>query len=384
MAKHIVPDIPYVYQGSAPSCPETTLRMVFAFRGLKFSSSYLRNLSGFDYGFTYFKGNHFAVACAESPMGPWPHMAYAAGKLGCAVTLIQGKPWDESWSLMRSTLDKNVPIYMPLLNMQYLWKTAFPVPHIVLLCGYDEEKGVVMIHDPALGEFGEGIQYLPTQYAPRIELQEGELHEGKSGNYAEFKLEDFKKACDLAGTPWQDFWKNGFATISPGSDRPAIPWAEVIERNGKITLGLMGQVVGADVGPENTYGPAGLQELASDVETGFGLPDKPKAVVAILGLLRGMTFHVGADCKKDGQAFLSGLAAATNSRNLEEASYEMRFTANCYDQGLAEIDQIFQKKPLSQEILSRPLSRIAELLRRAAGSERRAGESLRSAAKVMG
>lgn len=381
MAKHIIPNVPYIYQGSVPSCPETTLRMVLEFYGLKYSSSYLMNLSGFNYGFKYFKGNNFAVAGSESPLGPWPFMAYAAERLGCTTRLIKDKPWDEAWNLMKGYVEKDTPVYMPMLNMQYLWKTAFPVPHIVLLCGYDEEKGVVMIHDPALGEVGEGIQSLPRQYSPPAERQEGELYEGKSGSYAEFRIDDFRKACDLNRTPWQNFWKNGLAIISsPSSDRPPRPWAEVIGRNAKLTLGLIREVVGSEVGADHTYGPDGIEELASDVERGFCLLDKPEALTAILGLLRGMTFHVGGAYKKDGQAFLAGLAAATNNRDLEEASYYLRLTANCYDQGLAEIDHIMQKKPVPQGILSGKLGRISELLRRVAECERKAGESLRSAA----
>ena len=70
--------------------------------------------------------------------------------------------------------------------------------------------------------------------------------------------------------------------------------------------------------------------------------------MGILGLLRGMTFQVGADYKKDAQAFLAGLAAGTKNPELEEASYHLRTTANCYEQGLAEIDQVLEKKPASR------------------------------------
>jgi hypothetical protein len=383
VARHVVSDVPYLYQGSVPSCHETSLRMILSFHGLNCSSSYIRNLSGFNYGFKYFKENHFAVACAESPMGPWPHMAYAAEKMGCSVDLIRGKSWETTWPLIREYLDKDVPLYMPLLNMKYLWKTTFPVPHVVLLCGYDEEKGVVMLHDPALGEVGEGIPSLPRQYVPIEERQEGEPYIGMSGAYAEFRIEDFEKACDLAGTPWQPFWKNGVAIISPTSGRSTVSWAEVIDRNGKLTLGLMAEVAGEEVGAADTYGPAGLENLADDLGSCFGLPGKPKAIRAILGLLRGMTFHVGADYKKDAQAFLAGMAGITKDRDLEEASFHLRFTANCFEQGLAEIDQVLEKEPASQDAVFRTLDRIAGLLRHAAESERRAGSSLRQAAGAM-
>ena len=131
-------------------------------------------------------------------------------------------------------------------------------------------------------------------------------------------------------------------------------------------------------------GPSGLELLASDVEKGFGRGGKPRVILGILGILRGMTFQVGADYKKDAQAFLAGLAAGTKNQELEEASYHLRTTANCYEQGLAEIDQILQKKPASEDMLARVSRRIADLLRRAAKSERNAGNSLRRAAKAAG
>ena len=244
MARQVVRGVPYLYQGNAPSCHETTLRMVLRFHGRDCSSSLLRNLSGFNYGFKYFTDHHFAVACAESPMGPWPHMAYAAERIGCSIQLVKDRPWDETWRLMKDYLNEGLPLYMPMLNMKSLWKTAFPVPHVVLLCGYDEENEVVMLHDPALGEAGEGIPSLPRQYAPRQEHEKGDLYEGMPGAYGEFRIDDFRKACDLTGTPWQAFWKNGFAVISPPTGPSIISWSEIIDRNGKLTLGLLAEVIG--------------------------------------------------------------------------------------------------------------------------------------------
>ena len=168
MARHIIPDVPYIYQGIVPSCHVTCLRMLLEFYGMKHSFSYLINLSGFNYGFTYFKGTNRAFACSESPFGPWPFVGFVAEKMGCTCELIKDKTWDETRKLLKGYVDKNIPVYMPMLNMQHLWKTAIPVPHIVLLCGYDEEKDLVMIHDPGLGEIGEGIQYLPMQYLARV------------------------------------------------------------------------------------------------------------------------------------------------------------------------------------------------------------------------
>ncbi len=49
----------------------------------------------------------------------------------------------------------------------------------------------------------------------------------------------------------------------------------------------MHEVVGKDVGPHDTYGPAGLENLASDVEKGFGRADMLSRVLdRIAELLR--------------------------------------------------------------------------------------------------
>ncbi len=374
MPKHVIADVPYIFQGIVPRCHVTSLRMILEFYGVKYSPSYLMNLSGFNYGFNYFKGRSLAFACPETPLGPSRFMAYAAQKIGCKVSLIKDKPWDETWTLLKDYLDKDIPVYMPLLNMQHLWKTARPVPHIVVLCGYDEEKGVVMIHDPALGEVGEGIQYLG---------QNG-LAEGKSGSYAEFKIEDFKKACDLRETPWQSFGRNGLCIIYPPTEQLSISWAEVVDRNSKLTLGRIDEVTGKRVDTDIISGPDGIIEFAGDLERGFGLLEEPTDLIAILdGQIRNLVFNVGSSYKIDAHAFVAGLAAATGNQDLERASNYLRLTALCYEQALAQVDYMMQNQPVPQEILIRSLIRMAGVLRKAAECERQAGESLSRGARAL-
>jgi hypothetical protein len=373
MLAYIIPNVPYIFQGIVPRCHVTSLRMILEFYGVKYAPSYLMNLSGFNYGFKYFKGANTAIACPESPLGPWEFMAYAVEKIGCRIELVKDKPWDESWELMKSYIAEDKPIYMPLLNMQHLWKTADCMPHLVVLCGYDEEKGVVMVHDPALGELGEGIQYLPPNGLP----------EGKSGSYAGYQIEDFAKACDLKETPWHDFGKNGLCVIYPPTGELSISWAEVIDRNARLTLGQVEEVIGKYIGTNGTSGPDGIIEFAHDLEEGFGLLSQPAELITILNGLRSMTFMVGSSYKKDAHAFLAGLAAATGNKDLDRASYFLRLSGLCYEQGLAEVDYAIQKQPVSPEVLSGKLARIAELLRRAAEYERVAGESLGKGAKAI-
>ena len=362
MSKYIIRNVPYIYGGIVPCCHVTSLRMILEHYGIKYSPSYLMNLCGFNYGFSYIREENLAVACPE--FEPWDYMFYAAEKIGCKITFVKDKPWDETWELLKSYVAKDAPVYMPLLNMKSLWKTASAIPHVVVLCGYDEKKGLVMIHDPALGEIGEGIQYLSPN----------ELPEGKSGSYAEFRIEDFRKACDLKGSPWEHFGKNALCVIKPPTERLSISWAEVVDRNAKLT---MGQVEETSKKPANRlFGPKGIIALADDLEKAFGLLKEPGNFFEVIRMLRIMTFTIGCSQRMDASAFVAGLAALTGSQDLETASYYLRLTGLCYEQGLAQIDYIMHDQSISQEALRKKLTRISEVLRRAAEYERKAGENL--------
>jgi hypothetical protein len=362
MSKGMIPNVPYVFQGLVPRCHVTSLIMILEYYGLKYSQSFLMNLSGFNYGFVYFKGKNMAFGNPESPFGPWPFMAYAAEKIGCKVDLLKDKPWDETWTIMKQHVDKGIPICLPMLNMKPLWKTMAPVPHLMVLCGYDEEKSIVMTHDPALGELGEGI----------LRLGSNQLPAGKSGSYAEYTIEDFKQACDLKGTPWEVFGKNGLCVMQPAK-KPSISLGEVLERSSKLTFGQVEQVIGKNIPSEYVPGPEGIIELAEDLETGFGLLKEATQLSEVLLGLRNSAFLIGSSYKTDASAFLAGLALVRTSHALEIASYNFRLSALCYEKGLAVID--------SSSKIERKLSRISRLLKRIAQYEKKAGKSLSEGAK---
>jgi hypothetical protein len=372
MPRHAIADVPYIFAGITPRCHVTSLQTVLEYYGVKYSTSYLMNLSGFNYGFRYSKRAKIAFPIPNPPLGPWEFMAYAADKIGCKTELIKDKPWDETWELLKSYVDKDIPVLIARLNMKNLWKVALPVPHLVVLCGYDEEKGVVMVHDSALGEMGEGVQYLRTS-----QLQE------KSGNYAEFPIHDFKEAFDLTGTPFQDFGKNGFVIIEPPTERQAISWDEIIERNAKLTLGQVEEVIGKKIVGDYRWGPEGILEFANDLEQGFGLLDQPEELFTLLTALHMLTFELGSSYKMDAHAFVAGLAAASNNHELEQAAYHLRFTALQYEQGLAHVDLILKNQPVAQKELKRRLTQIAQLLRKASESERKAGGMMSQGAKTL-
>jgi hypothetical protein len=366
MSRHVIANVPYIFAGITPRCHVTSLRTVLEYYGVKYSPSYLMNLSGFNYGFRYSKEGHIAFPIPNPPLGPWEFMAYAAEKIGCRTELIKDKPWDETWEMLKSYIDKDVPVLIARLNMKSLWKVALPVPHLVVLCGYDEDKGVVMIHDSALGEVGEGVQYLHTS----------QLHE-KSGNYAEFSISDFEEAFDLAGTPFKDFGKYGFVIVQPPTIRPTISWVEILERNAKLTLGKVEEVISKKLGGNYLWGPEGILEYANDLEQGFGLLDQSEELITRLTASHLLTFELGSSYKMDAHAFVAGLAALSNNQDLEQAAYYLRFTALMYEQGLAHMNLITLKnQSISQEELKSRLAEIAEVLRRASESERKAGEMM--------
>lgn len=373
MSRHVIANVPYVWDGIVRRCHVSSLRMVLEFYGIKYSPSYLMNVSGFNYGFHYFKEAKVAFGNPESALGPWPFMIYAAEKIGCRLDIIKDKPWDESWNLIKSYITQHIPVYIPLVNIQYLWKLPYPVPHVIVICGYDEEKGVVMIHDPALGESGEGLQYLIHTRLP----------EGKSGRYAEFTIEDFKNAWDLQGSSWQDLGSNIICIIHPPTERPKISWAEVVDRNAKLTKGKIEEVSGAPFGTDKTSGPNGIVQLAEDIEKAFGLLEKPSELIEIMNTLRVTTFTIGRSYKMDAHAFMAGLATVTNNQALEKASYYLRLTALHYEEGLAQMDLMLNRQSIPSEELVRGLGRISDVLSRAAESERKAGESLSEGARIL-
>lgn len=51
MSRHVIANVPYVWDGIVRRCHVSSLRMVLEFYGIKYLPSYLMNVSGFNYGF---------------------------------------------------------------------------------------------------------------------------------------------------------------------------------------------------------------------------------------------------------------------------------------------------------------------------------------------
>jgi len=372
MSRKVI-NIRYIWDGIVPRCHVTSLRMILEYLGLKYPPSYLMNLCGFNYGFRYSKATKIAYAIPNPPLGPWEFMSYAAEKIGCRVEFFKDRHWNESWELLKHYVDRDMPVLIARINMQGLWGSPKPLPHLIVLCGYDEEKGVVIVHDPALGEVGERIQFMGLVGLPK----------GKSGCYIEYDIDDFRKAWDLSGTPFEDFGKNGFAIIYAPTERPIISWAEIIDRNAKLTLGQVDEVIGKRICGDYTWGPDGIEELAADVGNGFGLLEEPSELSPLLFDIRSHVFNIGSSHKADAHSFVAGIAAATGNQEMEEASSNLRYTALHYEEGLAQVDCIMNNRSINHEELKGCLARISEVLGRAAESERKAGESLAKAARAL-
>jgi len=347
--------------------------MILEFFGKQYTGSFLMNLSGFNYGFTYFKGWDTAYSCPATPDGPWEVLVYAADRIGCKSLFVKDKTWDETWKTLKEYIDNDMPVLMVRLDMQYLWKTTMPLCHVVVLCGYDEEKGVVMVNDPALGEFGEGVRYLPPNGLPA----------DKSGSYAEYSIDDFRKALDLEAMPWAFTGKNGYCVISPPEDKPEISWAEVHKRNAEFTIGKIDEAMGRHIETGNIFGPEGIIELAALVKDGLGLKNSLE-IIDRLASLRMLCFQAGNAYKTDASAFVAGIAATTGNRELEKAAYSLKAAAVCFEQGVAEIDHLLSVQSNPGDVLKQKLVRLPELLKRAAGHERQTGDSLSKAAQALG
>jgi hypothetical protein len=347
--------------------------MILEYYDALYTTSYLMNLSGYNYGFTYFKEAKMAFAGPATPLGPWQILSYAAQKVGCQTEFYKDKPWEEAWKIMKEYMGQGKPIYVARLDMQHLWKTTRPVPHVIVLCGYDEDRGVVILHDPALGQTGEGIQYLSPNKLP----------EGMSGCYAEFPISEFRRACALEEIQWAFSGKNGFSVINSVSTHPDISWARVIKRNASLILGNVEEEIGETIPSHHRYGPDALEEFAYDLGGGFGLLGEPERLFAALGALRGLNFRSGSSYMFDASAFVSGLAALTADQNLKEASNHLGFIGLCYDECLGETEYILEHQSISPKSLEERLTRISSVLKRAAHQARTAGKNLMEGAKAL-
>ena len=374
MSNSIRLEVPYVFQGTAaPRCHVACLRMILEYYGVRYTTSYLMNLSGYNYGFTYFKEAKMAFAGPATPLGPWQILSYAAQKVGCQTKFYKDKPWEEAWRIMKEYLSQGKPVYVARLDMQHLWKTTRPVPHVIVLCGYDEDRDVVIIHDPALGQTGEGIQYLSPNKLP----------DGTSGCYAEFPISEFRRACAVEEIQWAFSGKNGFCIINPANKQLAISWLDVIKRNANLILGNVEEEIGEPIPGHHRYGPDGLEEFARDLESGFGLFGEPPRLFAALGALRGLLFRSGSSYMFDASAFVSGLAALTADQELKEASNHLGLIGVCYDECLGEAEYILEHQSISPKSLEERLTRISSVLKRTADQARIAGKNLMEGAKAL-
>lgn len=354
-------NVPYIWQGSIPQCHVTSLSMILNYSGLKGSPSLLLNLSGIGYGFGYFEGWDVAIAAPESSMGIYPFIQYAAEKLGWTLRLIRNHSFEEAWDQLRQCIDEGKPVLLPLLNMQSLWKSGQPYPHVVVICGYDEKRSIAWAHDPALGRDGEGVCYLPPN----------KLQKGFSGCYVEYPTADLKKAWALEGTAWEAFGNNHLCVLERLNEENQIPWEEVLQRNARLTLGMQEEVIGMG-SPGLIPGPRALRRLAEDFEDAFDRFDQRSAILNFVGSVRNMTFNVGASYRMQASTFLSGLASAWGMKELEEVAFLFHQSSLGFEQGRSEIDGLLTLQIFREEMHKR-FQKISSILKETADLEEESG-----------
>jgi hypothetical protein len=320
-AKHIIENVPFMPEIKG-GCAISAFRMQLAYYGTVYAQTSLMNLSGWDYAFEYYYPYGWVS------LEPVSTVKYMAVVLGCTVEYYSDQTFEDAWRTLKGFIAQDKPVFIQ-------WPH-----HSVLAVGYDDEDNLVYIHNPAGGPDG---VYLDRE---------------NFGAYVPMPLDTFKNSYYWGNSPTGKMYV--MLVVNPPTAKPNIPWQEVLERNAGILSG----------------GTAYMKTFADDLERSFGLTGEDLRST----LLRAINdpFDIGWVRREDAAAFIEGLAQMTGSKNLDDASIYLRYTAECFAEGKALLENKLQAGEIPD------LSRVAETIRRAADYQEKAGESLIKGAKDVG
>jgi len=319
-AKHIIENVPFMPQLTA-ECTISALRMQLAYYGAVYSQTFLLNLSGWDYAFSYYPP-HVWVS-----VEPVSTVLWVGEILGCEVEHYSNQTFENAWRTLKEFIAQDKPVFIQ-------WAT-----HSLLAVGYDDEDNLVYLNNPAGGPAG---AYLERE---------------NFGAYVSMSLETFKDIDHWGTSPRGNRYE--MLVVVPLETEPSVPWQRVLAVNaGYLDLGT-----------------SGMKAFANDLETSFGLTGENlrKRLEGIEGV-----FATGWTFREDASAFIEGLAQVTRSKNLENTSIYLRSTAECFAEGKALLENKLQAGEIPD------LPRVAETLREAAGYQEKAQESLMKGANDMG
>jgi hypothetical protein len=323
-AKHIIENVPFMPQIKG-GCTISAFRMQLAYYGTVYAQTFLMNLSGWDYAFAYSftLGYPYYGFVSREPVQTVLDMGE---KLMCKIDHYKNQTFENAWITLKGFIAKDKPVFIQGLL------------HSVLAVGYDDDDNLVYIHNPLGGPDG------------------GYLDRENFGAYVPWSLEKF-----------ENYWRTSSSgnhyemlVVVPPKVKPTVSWSEVMT----VNAGYL------DVG---TFW---MKAYANDLETGFGLTGENLRSTLLWAMQD--PFDIGWVRREDAAAFIEGLAQATGSKNLDDASIYLRSTAVCFAEGKALLENKLQAGETPD------LSRVAETLRQAADYQEKAHESLMKGAKDMG
>jgi len=317
--KHIIENVPFMPQIRG-GCAISAFRMQLAYYGTVYAQTYLMNLSGWAYAFTY------VPPYGWISLEPVHTVLFMGEKLGCSVEHYKNQTFENAWRTLKEFIAQDKPVFIQGRL------------HSVLAVGYDDDDNLVYIHNPAGGPDG------------------GYLDRENFGAYVPVSLETF-----------ENYWRTSpsgnryeMLVVVPPKVKPTVSWSEVLT----VNAGYL------DVGTSD------MKAFAIDLEAGFGLTGENlrERLLQVVDL----PFDIGWVRREDAAAFIEGLAQATGSKNLDDASIYLRSTAVCFAEGKALLENKLQAGEIPD------LARVADTLRRAADYQENAGESLMKGAKDVG
>ena len=330
---HVIEDVPF-YQGP---CGIASMRMALGAQDAHYTFTYLMNL-GWNYGFLNgFMHSESAMSAVE----------YAAKKLQSETEYYKRRDFDESLNILRFYLAHDIPVFIQ------------GETHTILAVGYDNERQLVYIHDPAGGAS-------PGHYT----VERPEL-----GAYLEVPYTSASVEDPWGGKSLNNFWQATayeMIVVGPPVHEPEIDWGSVLEHNARLTRrGVYELIRFAKYSPRLETFPA-----QSPSATYWRICGEP--VADRLVWLYWM-FRVGYSCRRDASAFLQGLAVMSELTKLQEASLRFRWAAECYTQG-----EIFTwQEILFPGTLPDVFQRLSDLILQAAGFESEAAELLSQGAAEL-
>ena len=276
--KHIIENVPFMPQITA-ECTISALRMQLAYYGAVYSQTFLLNLSGWDYAFSYYYPH---VWISLEPVYTVLHVGEI---LGCKIKHYSNQTFENAWRTLREFIAQDKPVFIQ-------WQT-----HSVLAVGYDDEDNLVYLNDPAASAYIERENF---------------------GAYVAMPLETFKDFDHWGTSPrWNRY---EMLVVVPPKVKPTVPWSDVLTVNaGYLTSGTLQ-----------------MKGFADDLETGFDLTGD--YLRERLGEIASVTFATGWIFRQDAAAFIEGMAQMTGSKNLDDASIYLRSTAECFAEGRALLE----------------------------------------------